>query len=178
MGVSYESLMRFCTNSKVRWAEQDTTLRLYVRGGRWIATATGYCNVLQYPRELHKHRPQTSNRLLFTDNSLLASIDPRLELQNNAPSKGPRVTSPTERWQSSAATRYVIPCTIDPNTCFDIVDSSIIASQKSRVADVVERWWRIAKSTTVSWLTTSTCSFSSATSSYGSSSLPPPSDVR
>ena len=40
--------------------------------------------------------------LLFTDNSLFASIDRRLELRNNAPAKGPRIISPTEPWESWA----------------------------------------------------------------------------
>jgi hypothetical protein len=37
--------------------------------------------------------------LLFTDQSLLARIDPQLELRNHQPAKGPLVITPTEPWE-------------------------------------------------------------------------------
>ena len=44
--------------------------------------------------------------MIFADDSLLASIDPRLERRNNAPHKGARVIEPTEPWESWAVFAY------------------------------------------------------------------------
>jgi hypothetical protein len=44
--------------------------------------------------------------MIFADDSLLASIDPRLERRNNAPFKGPRVIQPTEPWENWAIFAY------------------------------------------------------------------------
>ena len=44
--------------------------------------------------------------LLFTDASLFARFDARLELRNHQPAKGPRVIEPTEAWETQAVFAY------------------------------------------------------------------------
>ena len=68
----------------------------------------------------------TRSLLLFTDNSLFSSIDPRLELRNNAPAKGPRVISPTEPWESWAVYAFNSVVHVGPGDnrmYYDCVDS-------------------------------------------------------
>ena len=50
--------------------------------------------------------PSDDVLMLFTDRSLFAVADPRLELRNHQPTKGPRVIQPTEPWESKSVFAY------------------------------------------------------------------------
>ena len=74
--------------------------------------------------------------LLFADDSLLASIDPRLERRNNAPQKGPRVLQPTEPWESYAVFAYNSVVHVGPGEYrlyYDCVDAKIESDGKQYI---------------------------------------------